>query len=93
MFQSSRYEKTTKKLKPDDQGYSREKIMNTLDLNAYGVTEMNHQEMVETDGGWRILVVAAAFMATGGVAGFIDREMSAGFQSGFNEAREARCNC
>ena len=25
--------------------------MENLDLNAYGVTEMNHQEMVETDGG------------------------------------------
>jgi len=25
--------------------------MKNLDLNAYGVSEMNHQEMVETDGG------------------------------------------
>jgi len=25
--------------------------MKNLDLNAYGVQEMNHQEMVETDGG------------------------------------------
>ena len=25
--------------------------MENLDLNAYGVQEMNHQEMVETDGG------------------------------------------
>ena len=25
--------------------------MNTLDLSAYGVSEMNKEEMVETDGG------------------------------------------
>ena len=25
--------------------------MKNLDLNAYGVSEMSHQEMVETDGG------------------------------------------
>jgi len=29
--------------------------MNTLDLNAYGVQEMSHQEMVETNGGWRFV--------------------------------------
>jgi len=33
--------------------------MNTLDLNAYGVQEMNHQEMVETDGGvWPLVRLA-----------------------------------
>ena len=26
--------------------------MNTLDLNAYGVSEMNQQELVETNGGF-----------------------------------------
>ena len=31
--------------------------MKNLDLNAYGVTEMNHQEMVETNGG-SVLVAA-----------------------------------
>jgi len=25
----------------------------TFDLNAYGVQEMSHQEMVEVSGGWR----------------------------------------
>jgi len=29
--------------------------MKNLDLNAYGVQEMNHQEMVETDGGIGLL--------------------------------------
>jgi hypothetical protein len=33
--------------------------MKNLDLNAYGVVEMNHQEMVETDGGLGFLVVLA----------------------------------
>jgi hypothetical protein len=26
--------------------------MTTVNLNAYGVSEMNKQEMMETDGGW-----------------------------------------
>ena len=34
--------------------------MKTLDLNAYGVSEMNHQEMVETDGGFLPLLIIAA---------------------------------
>jgi len=29
----------------------------TLDLNAYGVQEMSHQEMVETNGGWIPLAI------------------------------------
>jgi hypothetical protein len=29
--------------------------MKRLDLNTYGVVEMNHQEMVETDGGGLLL--------------------------------------
>jgi len=32
--------------------------MNTLDLNAYGVSEMNKQEMMETDGGFGLLFLA-----------------------------------
>ena len=34
--------------------------MKTLDLNAYGVSEMNQQELETTDGGWWPLVVVAA---------------------------------
>ena len=34
--------------------------MKTLDLNAYGVNEMTHQEMVETDGGFFFLVLLLA---------------------------------
>ena len=33
--------------------------MTKLDISAYGVQEMNHQEMVETEGGFWPLVVAA----------------------------------
>ena len=29
--------------------------MNALDLNAYGVSEMNKQEMMETDGGFGLI--------------------------------------
>jgi hypothetical protein len=40
------------------------KIMNKLDLNAYGVSEMTKQEMKETDGG--ILgLIAIGFFAVG----------------------------
>ena len=59
MAEWSVFKKT--KTKTGRPGYSREKIMNTLDLNAYGVQEMNKQEMVETDGGlWKALFIAAA---------------------------------
>ena len=34
--------------------------MTTLDLNAYGVTEMSHAEKVENDGGWLWAVVGVA---------------------------------
>ena len=38
--------------------------MENLDLNAYGVQEMNHQEMVETDGGgtWGLIAATAGFI-------------------------------
>lgn len=36
-----------------------------LELSAYGVSEMNRQEMVETDGGiWFAVVVVAALLLT-----------------------------
>ena len=40
--------------------------MKTLDLNAYGVSEMTHQEMVETDGG--SLLVIGVILLVGVVA-------------------------
>jgi hypothetical protein len=47
--------------------------MNTLNLNAYGVSEMNKQEMIETDGGipiWiPIVLVVALVMAPTKTAG------------------------
>ncbi|MCL2414291.1 MAG: class IIb bacteriocin, lactobin A/cerein 7B family [Bacteroidales bacterium] len=42
--------------------------MNNLDLNAYGVQEMNHQEMVETNGGWIVtglIILGIALLASG----------------------------
>ena len=36
--------------------------MKSLDLNAYGVSEMSHQEMVETDGGGWLEKVAKAII-------------------------------
>ena len=61
--------------------------MNTLDLNAYGVQEMNKQEMVETDGGGLGLFFA------GLVVGLIlaelnDRNAGNDFREGFNAGRE-----
>ena len=43
--------------------------MKNLDLNAYGVQEMNQQEMVETDGGIAFItaLVAVAVVAFVGV--------------------------
>ncbi len=29
--------------------------MNKFDLNAYGVSEMNKKEMVEINGGWKLI--------------------------------------
>ena len=37
--------------------------MKTLDLNAYGVQEMNQQEMMETDGGAAWLAAVGAAIA------------------------------
>jgi hypothetical protein len=37
--------------------------MKNLDLNAYGVTEMNHREMVQTDGGGFLFIAAIAVAA------------------------------
>ena len=34
--------------------------MKTLDLNAYGVMEMSHQDMVEADGGLVFLLLLVA---------------------------------
>jgi len=39
------------------------KIMSTLDLSAYGVQEMDHQEMIETDGGIFLKLLALAAIA------------------------------
>ena len=39
--------------------------MKTLDLNAYGVEEMNANEMEKTEGGCLALLVIAAFVVVG----------------------------
>ncbi|MDR2475285.1 MAG: class IIb bacteriocin, lactobin A/cerein 7B family [Bacteroidales bacterium] len=65
--------------------------MKTLDLNAYGVSEMNAAEMRQTDGGIFPLVIcgvvitakAAAWIAGGCVAAGI---FGAGVYVGYQEA-------
>ena len=42
--------------------------MKSLDLNAYGVKEMNRQEMVETDGGLGGLLILGAIAVVALVA-------------------------
>jgi len=64
----------------------------TFDLNAYGVQQMSHQEMVETDGGFRIIMISSMY-AMRAVVSWAAGEVAAGFSSGFEEAREARCIC
>jgi len=68
--------------------------MNTLDLNAYGVQEMNKQEMVETDGGWLFLIpiakkVGKAIVGGLATAAAIDHaaDFVESFQEGYNEVR------
>ena len=42
--------------------------MKTLDLNAYGVSEMNQQELVETDGGFIIkglIIIGVGLLMSG----------------------------
>jgi lactobin A/cerein 7B family class IIb bacteriocin len=43
--------------------------MKTLELNAYGVSEMNRQEMVETDGGLGGLIVLGIIVVAAIVSG------------------------
>ena len=43
--------------------------MKTLEINAYGVQEMNKQEMVETEGGILPLVIAAIVVVGAGASG------------------------
>ncbi len=38
--------------------------MTNLDINAYGVQELNKQEMIQTEGGFIPLVIAAVVAAT-----------------------------
>jgi len=51
--------------------------MKNLDLNAYGVSEMNHQEMVETDGGDLFGIVRKVTIA---VSAFTDAAVKASVQ-------------
>ena len=42
--------------------------MKSLELNAYGVSEMSRQEMVETDGGFIALIALAVWAICAAVA-------------------------
>jgi hypothetical protein len=58
----------------------------SLDLNAYGVEEMNDAEMRETDGGWVWLAYAAAAVTI--VWGTLEITERVGYAVGLN-----RCTC
>jgi hypothetical protein len=63
--------------------------MRTLDLNAYGVSEMSHQEMLnETGGFWGALLASIAFALAWDIA-----NDPAGSKAAWNEGQEsARSN-
>jgi lactobin A/cerein 7B family class IIb bacteriocin len=51
--------------------------MNTLNLNAYGVSEMNKQEMVETDGGSFLLGLGIGIIIGAIICAlFMDKEVN-----------------
>ena len=56
--------------------------MKALDLNAYGVSEMSRQEMMETDGGIGVLIAAlltwALFGVVAGILGASHKEAKGG---------------
>ena len=65
--------------------------MKNLDLNAYGVQEMNHQEMVETDGGVLGLLAAVGWLLIGVcVAEMLDRDAPSDMAEGYNDARSKK---
>jgi len=57
--------------------------MSTFNLDAYGVQEMNRQEMVETNGGWKLLIW---WLVIGELASGTTIE---DFKKGFNEVRHS----
>jgi hypothetical protein len=60
--------------------------MKKFDLCAYGVMEMNHQEMVSKNGGWVIGPILGAILG-GMIYQFIDD--TEGCINAFKEGREA----
>lgn len=62
--------------------------MKSLDINAYGVKEMNKQEMVETNGGEGVLAIVGAIAGIIAVAVYvIDNadKLAEGFKEGYNQ--------
>jgi len=58
--------------------------MKVLDLNAYGVSEMNQQELTKTNGG----LGPGGWLIIGLLAGSaLDRNFGGHFMDGFNTAR------
>lgn len=60
--------------------------MTKLDINAYGVQEMNHQEMVETEGGFLPLVVAAVVALAGTVVVGCNNSISTDSQESYENS-------
>jgi len=62
--------------------------MKTLDLNAYGVSEMNQQELVETNGGLIFTKAAITWFVAGIlVSAMLDSNAVDSFNKGFEAAR------
>jgi len=67
--------------------------MQTLDLNAYGVSEMTKQEMVETNGGWIPIAIKVGkwalriggALSSAGALVHCAKGCASGIQDGFNE--------
>jgi hypothetical protein len=57
--------------------------MKTLDLNAYGVSEMNSTEMQATEGGNPIVWLIIGIL----VSEALDRDAAKDFKEGYNDAR------
>jgi len=63
--------------------------MNTIDLNAYGVQQMSHQEMVETNGGiFPIVIWGIKITAKKAAAALVGGTVVAGMVYGYVEASQ-----
>ena len=68
--------------------------MTTLDLNAYGVTEMSHAEKVAENGGSIIAIACAAITILGAIGYLVDNreKIAEGVNEGLEGTRAALNN-